>query len=70
MMDYRPDAKPIKINTQDGIVQYRGRFLGALLKEGASLLGGTLTSPGITIPAGKRISPPIASVTRAKDMLD
>ena len=70
MMDYRPDAKPIKINTRDGIRQYAGRFLGALLEEGASVLGGTLTSPGITIPAGRQISAPTASVTRAKDLLD
>jgi hypothetical protein len=50
MMDYRPDAKPIKAMTFSGVREYRGRFLGALLKEGAKSLGGSLLSPGIIIP--------------------
>lgn len=69
MMDYRPDAKPIGINTPDGIRYYQGRFLGALLQEKSKVFGGTLTIPGITIPAGKEITVSSESVTKAKDLI-
>ena len=49
MMDYRPDARPIKAMTFSGVREYGGRFLGALLKEGAKSLGGSLLSPGIIV---------------------
>ncbi len=51
MMDYRPDAKPIKAMTLSGVRQYRGRFLRALLKERAKSLGGSLLAPGIIVPS-------------------
>lgn len=51
LMDYRPDARPIKAMTFSGVREYRGRFLGAVLKEGAKSLGGSLLAPGIIIPA-------------------
>jgi hypothetical protein len=69
MMDYRPDAKPIRINTPSGVRQYQGRFLGALVKEKSKVFGGTLTSPGITIPAGKEIIANPENITKAKDLL-
>ena len=50
MMDYRPDAKSIKISTPEGPREYRGRFLGAVLKEGAKTLGGCLLAPGAIVP--------------------
>lgn len=50
MMDYRPDGRPIKAPTRSGLASYRGRFLGAVLKEGAKALGGTLLPPGIVVP--------------------
>jgi len=69
MMDYRPDAQPIKINSPSGVRAYQGRFLGALLEEGARVFGGTLTAPGITVPAGKDIIPKVENIVRAKDLL-
>jgi hypothetical protein len=68
MMDYRPDDKPIKIGTEQGVKDYQGRFLGALLKQKSKVFGGTLTTPGITIPAGKEITVDAESVTKAKDL--
>lgn len=70
MMDYRPDNRPIKIKTPYGIRDYQGRFLGALLEEKAKVFGGTLTAPGITIPAGKEIFCDKAAITTAKQMKD
>jgi hypothetical protein len=68
MMDYRPDAKPIRINTEHGLRQYQGRFLGALLEETAKVFGGTLTAPGITIPASREVCAQSEHVTRPKDL--
>lgn len=68
MMDYRPDNKPIRINTKKGIKDYQGRFLGALLEEKARVFGGTLTAPGITIPQGKEIFCNVDAITTAKDL--
>ncbi len=66
MMDYRPDDKPIRVNTPHGVRDYKGRFLGALLEERAKVFGGTLTAPGITIPEGQEISCDIHNITTAK----
>ena len=68
MMDYRPDNKPIRINTPKGIRDYQGRFLGALLGEKARVFGGTLTAPGITIPQGKEIFCSVDAITTAKKL--
>ena len=68
MMDYRPDGKSIIISCKDGKREYRGRFLGALLKENSKVLGGTLTVPGITIPEGKFITSKLENITRSKDL--
>lgn len=68
MMDYRPDARRIRINTPKGVRDYAGRFLGALLEENAKVLGGTITAPGITIPAGKQITVDSNLITRAKTL--
>ena len=51
MMDYRPDGLPLRVATRSGLREYGGRFLGALLQEGAKALGGSLLAPGITLPA-------------------
>jgi len=66
MMDYRPDNKPIRINTANGVRDYQGRFLGALLEEQARVFAGTLTAPGITIPKGRQITCDIKHITTAK----
>lgn len=68
MMDYRPDASPIKIQTPLGLRPYLGRFLGALLEPQSKVLGGCLIAPGITIPAGRLVSAS-SEVIRAKDLL-
>ena len=70
MMDYRPDNKAIRINTPSGVRDYQGRFLGALLEEKAKVFGGTLTVPGITIPAGQEITTDIDNITTAKKLLE
>ncbi len=69
MMDYRPDNKPIRINTPHGVRDYQGRFLGALLEEGGKVFGGTLTAPGITIPKRQEISCDIKNITTAKNLI-
>ena len=69
MMDYRPDAQPIRISTPNGLRAYRGRFLGALLAEKAKVLGGCITAPGIIIPAGQQVSVNPDHVTRARSFL-
>lgn len=51
MMDYRPDGRPIRVATTRGVREYGGRFLGALLREGAKALGGSLLAPGLAVPA-------------------
>jgi len=68
MMDYRPDNKPIRIKTPNGIKNYNGRFLGALLEEKARIFGGTLTAPGISIPQGKEIFCDVDAITTAKSI--
>ena len=68
MMDYRPDNKPIRINTPNGVQSYQGRFLGALLEEKAKVFGGTLTAPGITIPYNREITCDINVITTAKSL--
>ena len=70
MMDYRPDNKAIRINTPSGVRDYQGRFLGALLEENAKVFGGTLTVPGITIPAGQEITTDIKNIITAKKLLE
>lgn len=55
MMDYRPDGRAIAIATDAGSRAYRGRFLGALLAEGAKVFGGTLTAPGLTVPRDRAV---------------
>jgi hypothetical protein len=69
MMDYRPDNKSIRINTSQGARDYQGRFLGALLEEKAKVFGGTLTSPGITVPKDKQITSHIDNITTAKGLI-
>lgn len=69
MMDYRPDNRPIQINTPHGVRPYLGRFLGALLEEESKVLGGSLTAPGITIPRARQISVKPEDVVKAKDLL-
>lgn len=64
MMDYRPDARPIRAETVDGIREYRGRFLGALLQEKSKALGGCLLTPGLTVPAGTWLACDPASLHR------
>lgn len=68
MMDYRPDTKAIVINTPDGPRHYEGRFLGALLEENARVFGGTLTAPGITIPADRDVFADL-NVVRSRDLI-
>jgi len=70
MMDYRPDNKAIRINTPNGVRDYQGRFLGALLEENAKVFGGTLTVPGITIPEGQEITTDINNITTARKLLE
>jgi hypothetical protein len=50
LMDYRPDGKPIRVMLADVPREYRGRFLGSVLQEGAKTLGGSLVAPGLVIP--------------------
>lgn len=50
MMDYRADNKPIRVMTENGLKEYQGRFLGAILKEYSKSLGGSLLAPGIIVP--------------------
>ncbi len=69
MMDYRPDNKPIRISTANGVRDYKGRFLGALLEEKAKVFAGTLTAPGITIPKGRQITCDIENITTVKKLL-
>ena len=69
MMDYRPDNKPIRISTANGVRDYQGRFLGALLEEQAKVFAGTLTVPGITIPKGRQITCDIENITTVKKLL-
>lgn len=68
MMDYRPDAEDIPLGSPDGVLRYKGRFLGALVEEGGRVFGGTLTAPGITIPQAREVYSPVR-VVRAKDLL-
>ena len=68
MMDYRPDNKAIRINTPQGLQDYQGRFLGALLEEKAKVFGGTLTTPGITIPEKLEVTMDIKNITTAKSL--
>jgi len=64
MMDYRPDAKPIKAMTDSGLREYHGGFLGSVLKEGAKSLGGSLLSPGMIIPGETWLAGDLASIHR------
>lgn len=70
MMDYRADNKAIRITTPNGIKEYQGRFLGALLEEKAKVFGGTLTAPGITIPENLKVTTNINNITTAKHLLE
>lgn len=64
MMDYRPDGEPIKVKTPRGVVPYPGTFMGAMLEEHAKVLGGSLLSPGITVPKGTTIGPDYNQIIR------
>ncbi len=55
MMDYRPDQKPIRKN-------YRGRFLGSILKPGAKTLGGSLIAPGQIVAANRWLTSEIEQI--------
>ncbi len=68
MMDYRPDTKDIVITTPGGRRHYKGRFLGAVLEERARVFAGTLTAPGITIPAGRDVFSE-QNVVRTRDLM-
>ncbi|NVO00071.1 MAG: hypothetical protein HXX17_12150 [Geobacteraceae bacterium] len=68
MMDYRPDTRNITIHAPEGTRKYQGRFLGALLEEGAKVFGGTLTAPGLTIPAEREVYSGI-NVVRTKELM-
>lgn len=57
MMDYRADGRPIMAPTLDGKVRYEGRFLGAVLRERAKCLGGTLLAPGRVVPEDTWLAP-------------
>lgn len=57
MMDYRADARPIMVPMADGKVPYEGRFLGAVLRERAKCLGGTLLAPGRIVPEDTWLAP-------------
>ncbi len=70
MMDYRPDAHSIRIGAPEGVKEYQGRFLGALLKERSKVLGGVLTAPGLTVPEGREISAKPEDIVRARDLID
>lgn len=50
LMDYRPDEKPIRIETGAGRSDYGGLFLGAVYEEGSKTLGGTALAPGRVVP--------------------
>jgi len=67
MMDYRPDSKPIRVNTPIGAKLYRGCFLGAVLKPDAKTLGGTLVAPGTIVPSETWLGPSRDSIHRLKE---
>ncbi|HVO31339.1 MAG TPA: hypothetical protein VMV18_11400 [bacterium] len=50
LMDYRPDGKPIQVETPMGLAPYQGMFLGAVYGERSKTLGGSSTAPGRVIP--------------------
>lgn len=62
MMDYRPDAKPIKVNVNGEKRNYQGRFLGSILRQGAKTLGGSLVAPGQIIAENRWLSSEINSI--------
>ncbi len=62
MMDYRADGKPIKVMTQGGLMEYGGRFLGAVLQEYSKSLGGSLLAPGIVVPGKAWLSADLSQV--------
>ncbi|MDH5377962.1 MAG: hypothetical protein OEX00_06555, partial [Gammaproteobacteria bacterium] len=68
MMDYKPDERPIRIATPNGVVDVGSRFMGALLEEKSKVLGGTMTAPGITIFEGQHIGPDASQIVKAKDL--
>lgn len=57
LMDYRPDGRPIKVRCGGEARAYGGPFLGAVLREGAKTLGGSLVAPGTIVPAGAWLAP-------------
>ncbi len=64
MMDYRPDAKPIKALTSHGVRPYQGRFLGAVLRENAKSLGGSLLAPGLVVPVNTWLAGELSTIHR------
>lgn len=50
LMDYRPDGKPIQVETDAGLRPYEGFFLGAVYGERSKTLGGSSLAPGRVIP--------------------
>ena len=67
MMDYRPDEKNIRVMTKNGLREYQGRFLGAVLREGAKSLGGSILSPGLIIDNNVWLSVDKSMVHRPKN---
>ncbi len=67
MMDYRPDAKPIRVATPTGVRNYAGRFLGAVLKPGSKTLGGSLLAPGQVVPENVWLSANPSDVHRIRE---
>ena len=68
MMDYRPDGRPIKVQTEGGVRAYAGRFIGALMEEGSKVVGGSLLAPGITVPRERTVGPPADQLIRPKTL--
>ena len=55
LMDYRPDGRPIRVENKERNMEYRGRFLGSILKTKSKTLGGVLLAPGSIVPEGGAI---------------
>lgn len=62
LMDYRPDARPIRVLIDGQVREYPGRFLGALLKPGAKTLGGSLVGPGRVVVENVWLGTPEGSI--------
>ncbi|MBI2923633.1 MAG: hypothetical protein HYY18_21465 [Planctomycetes bacterium] len=67
LMDWLPNGGPFKVMTPRGLIEYRGRFLGSVYREGARTLGGSLLAPGRIVPANTWLSGDPAQVHRRLD---